>query len=634
MPASPKVSRIVLFKHGVAYLERSGPADGDFDLSFKQDEMNDVLKSLSVWVAAGSARVDSVAFEAPADPEEALAKRKLVFGKGQALLDLLQSLRGRRVAVGIEDQRLEGEVIGVERINGGDGGERRSLVLRTDTGSLTLRDLAAVSNVELLEEASQRDLAFVVDRTRAATSGENRSVRIKLSGSAEDLRVAYVVPAPIWRVSYRVVREQEDVLLMGWGIVHNPADEDIEDVELTLTTGQPVSFEIDLYHPKLVTRRKVEEKSRAAAGPMEFERPTAPSFAPQPPASMMMPAPALQSAMGDAMLGAMAGSAAETADRGELFEYRVLSKVSLARGGSAMVPLLAARISAKKERLWRPGSGPHPSIAFSFVNTSGAVLEEGPAVFYSEGAYAGEAMVPYTTRGTAVKLAFARDLSVTVRAEEATTMRVSGIRLADALVYEDQVRELTRVVSVESTHDEDVDVIVELPKTYGRELHPDTTQPTEETASFRRFLIAAGSRKTTTLRVVEWWSEGRSLQYEKLTTAALSHWIQNGLLVPERHKKLQEIVNVWASAGDFDRQEKESERRATESYSRQKRIGEQLGVLRADGPEGALRLKHVRELEIEQAEAARHEQEAKRHRGRAEDLRQQGHALLAQVAVP
>ena len=48
---------------------------------------------------------------------------------------------------------------------------------------------------------------------------------------------------------------------MAWGIVHNPADEDLEDIDLTLTTGQPISFIVDLYNPKNVNRVVVEETS-------------------------------------------------------------------------------------------------------------------------------------------------------------------------------------------------------------------------------------------------------------------------------------------------------------------------------------------------------------------------------------
>jgi hypothetical protein len=52
------------------------------------------------------------------------------------------------------------------------------------------------------EEPSRDDLDYLIDRSRAANAGENRTVRVQVTGAAEDLRVSYVVPAPVWRVSY------------------------------------------------------------------------------------------------------------------------------------------------------------------------------------------------------------------------------------------------------------------------------------------------------------------------------------------------------------------------------------------------------------------------------------------------
>src|SRR5690606_29453615 len=126
------------------------------------------------------------------------------------------------------------------------------------------------------------DLAFFVDRSRAATAGESRTIRLDVRGRADDLRVSYIVPAPTWRVTYRFARAGDETLLMAWAIVHNPADEDLEDVQLTLTTGQPVSFVIDLYNPKNVRRAVVEEQSRAGSGPTRFERAAARAPAPPP----------------------------------------------------------------------------------------------------------------------------------------------------------------------------------------------------------------------------------------------------------------------------------------------------------------------------------------------------------------
>src|SRR5262245_53849292 len=121
MSERPKVDRIVMFKHGVAYLERRGPAEGTFELSFRREEMNDVPKSVAVWVARGEARVGAVAFEAPEDPEAALAERKLSFAPDAALKGLIGSLRGRTVVVRDGSAEHRGEVIGIEEVPGGEG---------------------------------------------------------------------------------------------------------------------------------------------------------------------------------------------------------------------------------------------------------------------------------------------------------------------------------------------------------------------------------------------------------------------------------------------------------------------------------------------------------------------------------
>ena len=44
------IARVVLYKHGVGYFEREGKIDGDavLPLTFKQSEVSDVLKSLTV----------------------------------------------------------------------------------------------------------------------------------------------------------------------------------------------------------------------------------------------------------------------------------------------------------------------------------------------------------------------------------------------------------------------------------------------------------------------------------------------------------------------------------------------------------------------------------------------------------
>ena len=232
MTEVPSVKRLVMFRHGVAYVERSGAADGDFEMSFKRDEMNDVLKSLSVWVASGDGRVGAVGFEAPDDPREALRDRNLLLEPGQVAQGLLTALCGRSVVIQCGDDEVRGEVIGIEQTPGGESAPRRQLVLRTGDGSVGLVDLATARSLQLSESPSRADLDFLIDRSRAASTGTSRSVSVQLAGRADDLRVAYVIPAPVWRVSYRLAVEADEAVLMAWAIVHNPVDENLDEIEL------------------------------------------------------------------------------------------------------------------------------------------------------------------------------------------------------------------------------------------------------------------------------------------------------------------------------------------------------------------------------------------------------------------
>lgn len=629
MSTSPRVQRMVLFKHGVAYLERSGPAEGAFELSFKKDEMNDVLKSLAVWVARGDAKVGAIAFEKPEDPERALDERRLNYNLWQTLQGLVGSARGRRVSIDA-GATLEGEIIGAEAWPGGEGPEQRRVLLRTDEGTVVVVDFKEVRTLRLLEPSSRADLAFFLDRRRAATSGESRTVQVSVTGRAEELRVSYVIPAPTWRVSYRLARSAQGATFLAWGIVHNPADEDLDDLDLTLTTGQPVSFDIDLYHPRNVRRVVVEESSRAlAAAPTQFERARS---APPParPASAPMaggPPPGAPAPQARAMMQAFADRAADASassyeDRGELFEYHVAQKVSLKRGSSAMVPLFAAPLEAKKERIWRDGSPPQPDIVLSFKNGTGAVLEEGPTVVYDDDVYAGEAMVPYTARGAEVKLAFAKDLAVRCKKTTSHKRFGTGIRLADGFLAEEQRQELHHELTAESDHDEAVLVVFELPKTTSRAIAPEHAQPFEETSSYRRFTATVAPRSKATVTVVERWQDSQRFEYLTLTSAHLASWLEYRFLDRQTFDRLSEIIATQAEAQSFDLRRTRFEAEQAAAYAKQTKLTEQLQVLKEGGPEGQLRLRYVGELQAEQDKVNACEKEIRKLRDAAEAARQ------------
>lgn len=602
---------MVMFKHGVAYIERAGPASGPFELAFKRDEMNDVLKSLALWVKGGDATVGAVAFEKPEDPELALARRKLDFPPGGSLFHLLASMRGRLVAVVADGARLEGEVVGLEQSPERDGGERRTLLLRTGSG-IALVELARATHLELLEESAKADLAFFIDRSRAASTGENRIVRVDLQGSCDELRVSYVVPAPAWRVSYRIARTETDTHLMAWGIVHNPVEEDLDDLALVLTTGQPVSFVIDLYNPKSVTRTVVEEQSRAASAPTHFERgmpPPPPLMSPS--FAMPCPQPAMRlMAMSEGYGGppteapeAMLGGGADAAtfgDRGEFFEYRVGPRIALKRGGSAMVPLLAVKLDATKERIWRRGSPPAPDLVVSFKNTSNAVLEEGAAVIYDGDVYAGESMVPYSARGADVKLSFAKDLAVRCKHTEQVKHATYALHLQRDCLRVETETEWRHTFTAESDHAEPITITFELPLVAGRAFVGGTLQPVETTANYHRFVTEVPAGARVSVEIAEHQVTASRSEYAQLGGAQIDGWLATQLLDKSHAEAMREALGLFAEWRRLDKEQRDVAGERQALYEKQRHINEQLAVLKDGGPEAQLRVRYVRELEAAQ----------------------------------
>lgn len=642
---NPTVKRMVLFKHGVAYVERGGPAEGSFSLSFAKSEMNDVLKSLAVWVERGEARPTTVAFEKPESPELALDEKGLNLPADKSLSALLTAMRGRAATILVDgpkgERELRGEVVGLDERPEGQG-VRSALVLATGGGAIESVDVERVRRVALLDPVAQSDLDFLLERRRAATSHERRSVHVGVEGRAEDLRVAYVVPAPVWRVSYRVIRDasgdDEKTVVAAWAIVHNPLDEDAKDVALTLTTGQPISFSIDLYHPKLVERVVVEESSRALSAPPEhFERAmpmmASAGFGGAPPAPAAAPAPRAKA--GRAMIAAAeqaADGAVQLGERGELFEYHVDRPVTLARGGSALVPLLTRTVPARRERLWREGRAGSPDLVLRFPNSTGAVLEEGPAVIYDEGVYAGEAMVPYSARGAEVRFAYAKDLSVRCSLASRGESVVLGVRFGESFALEDQRIERRITLRAESDHDEPVDVIFELPRR--ADLDPRSPRPIEETAHTRRFLVKAPPHGFAELELVETSPTARRVELRGLSPSQLEAWRRLSLLEPAVDALLGEAARAAAAVTLHEQRAAAHVHARGEALKGQDGITKQLQVLREGGAEGELRLRYVDELRAAQDRINALERAAEDERQKAAAAAQEIEQILRRIGHP
>ena len=87
------------------------------------------------------------------------------------------------------------------------------------------------------------------------------------------MRIGYVVETPIWKTSYRLLLDDKATTgqLQGWAIVENQTESDWNDVSLSLVSGRPISFMMDLYQPLYATRPTVVPELFAGLRPQVYD---------------------------------------------------------------------------------------------------------------------------------------------------------------------------------------------------------------------------------------------------------------------------------------------------------------------------------------------------------------------------
>lgn len=251
------IRRVILYSNGVAYIERRGTVTGraEIDLSFKQSQVDDVLKSMVV-LDLGRGRIGAVSYNSSAPPSARMAdipfsiSAATAGGAAGGLAGVLGQLQGARVSVTTASGKtFTGSILTVEEKRTQVDSSKpqtitHALVLASDGGELSSFDLSDVRAVRLLDEGARRDLGEFASATASARRRDAKTITVTSDGAgAREMLVSYTVAAPIWKTTYRVVLDDKgEPFFQGWAVVDNVSDEDWTDVRLSLISGTPVSF--------------------------------------------------------------------------------------------------------------------------------------------------------------------------------------------------------------------------------------------------------------------------------------------------------------------------------------------------------------------------------------------------------
>jgi len=540
------------------FFQHDGSVAGDVSLplTFDAAAVSDALKSLVIADSGSSA--PSVSYPSGDTLEKTLKSLRIDISGHPGMAEILDSMRGTAVRIAVPAE-IRGRILGVELrgIPGNDSasGKTEAFLSLLCTDGIKVFALSEIASFSFEDPAVSADLARALDLVLSSRASDVRTLLVRLPGKGvREVSLGYVIPAPVWKVSYRLDLASEQPILQGWAIVDNCSDMDWKNVELSLVTGKPVSFIQNLYDPYYLERPEIPLSIAGTAAPQVYDSAyDSLQFAGEEAgagmasAPMMMeksaippsPAPAAKRfSLADTAIETPAGSAA-----GDLFEFTVKKPVDLERQQSAMFPLVNAPIGAEKVSVvsgneMEAGSSVHPMLCVVLKNATGMKLPAGPVTVYdgngkSGMTYAGDALLEFFPEGERRMIAYGEDLSVSCALTRKTSREAVSVRVDRGVMT--VVRKYTygRVYQLKNSGTAPRRIVIEHPVQEGAEL----VRPAkfdERTASLYRFSLNLAGGGETAFSVDE--------QTPVSETVALSDFSDETFLYYSSSKEIPEKV--------------------------------------------------------------------------------------------
>ncbi len=482
------IRRVILYSNGVAYIERRGTVTGnaEIDLSFKQSQVDDVLKSMVV-LDLGQGKIGTVSYNSsmPASartaeiPFNVESESEGSDTSSGGLANVLSQLQGAKVAVLSTKGAATGAILTVEKRKGVSQAKsdvpalptQYAVVIASESGEISSFDLAEIRNIKLIDEGARSDVNEFANATASTRRRDAKTISITSHGSgSREMIVSYVISAPIWKTTYRVVLDAEGKpFFQGWAIVDNVSDESWQNVQLSLISGSPVSFIQNLQKPLYRYRPIIPIPEDLNLKPQIYdpENGTGEGWGsgggmasgsggglgsgtgvppPPPPAKTMFESANNNFMVSSGFAGTSLSDAIVTGDSGvdtaatggaigDLFEYKIEQPISVERNRSALIPIIQTKMDGERVSIFRdhkaePGddddddeteavrkANPRPMNGLLLKNVTSMTFEGGSMTVLDGNAYAGEALMERLKPKEQRLISFAQDLGALVRIE-------------------------------------------------------------------------------------------------------------------------------------------------------------------------------------------------------------------------
>lgn len=615
------IKRVVMFNSGVSFFEHNGTVkdDAKIDLKFNVDDINDLLKSM-VLQDLGDGQISTVSYSSKDPISRTLDTFSINLTGEPTLADLLRQVRGEKVELDAP-AKIAGVIIGVEtrkrRVGDNETIDEEYLNLLTDDGLRSVR-LSEVGRIKLADASLDAELRKALAVLASAKSRDKKEVTLNFTGKGErPVRVGYIQESPVWKTSYRLVLDNEGKpLLQGWAIVENTTEADWNDVNLALVSGRPISFMMDLYEPLYVNRPEVQLELYSSLRPRVYNQDLAQADAEFRKKAANATGERLEqlarrsrdyaekakadyddalAEAGDEGQGSQGGgaappakwnlqqgvqSAAMSGNVGQMFQYAIKTPVSLARGRSAMLPIVDENIEAEQFSIYSQSvHAKHPLLGLRLKNTSDLHLMQGPITVFEGGNYGGDAQIMDLPPGSERLISYAMDLNTEVAPETKPQKdELVSAKLVKGTLFSNRKYTQTTGFTVKNSGEKAKTVLIEFPlDSYWTLIKPE--MPAEKTRDMYRFAVKAEPGKPATLDVVQEHIERQSLALTNLDNNTIGLFVSAPQVSEAVKKALREVIERKVAIENVVNERREFERQVSVVDQEQNRIRQNMAQL-------------------------------------------------------
>ncbi|MFN9357738.1 MAG: DUF4139 domain-containing protein [Alphaproteobacteria bacterium] len=612
----PVLRRVMLSTGGVGYFEYEAEVTGNAELLMpvRMDQVDDILKSIVVFDAQGNTGFVQLPSRAPLSD----IFRGLPFGPGalESNAGLIAALKGAEVSVRAGTS-IEGRIISVNEETASAEGDRT--ITRHRVGVMTADGLKQfvledANSVSFADPVLNRQIGQALAAIAEHREGQGRTLKIRLNGSGtRKVTVAYVVETPLWKSSYRATTlDPGTARLQGWAILENVTGNDWTNIDLTVVTGNPVTFRQALYATYYVNRPEVPveivgrilprpDQGGIAAKSEAVDEPLAVVPPPPPPAMADYPTPRFRPKV--APPEPLQAQASESMTQ---VTFRMPFPVTVMNGQSLAVPIVDKVVPGEQFAVYQLYTTPRqPLAALKLTNSTGLSLPPGVLTLYRKDdkttSFVGDAQLASLPNAESRMLGFALDPKVLVDRDEKSEQTISRATMANGIFRASIVDQRTTVYTLKAAQNEDRRIVIEHPRQQGWELvTPDPKAAEMTDIAFRIPVdLKAGSilRQTITTQ----WARTEEQLLTDLEVDVILAYAGNTNLTPAQRNAFNRIADMKKTISTLQAQLQVEASARDRVYEEQGRIRDNIKAVPAGSDLQARYLKSMGDLE-DQAE--------------------------------